>query len=206
MLKIGITGGIGAGKSIITRVFSVLGAPVYDADRQAKWLMDNDPQLKENIIAAFGDQAYNEEGNLNRTYLAEMVFEDADKVATLNQLVHPAVGRDFERWVSTQSTPYIIKEAALLVEAGSYKELDKILLVTAPEKMRIRRVMKRDPQRKLEQVQAIISRQLSDSEKMRVADYVIKNDHTGLLVPQLLELHHQWTKKSPADFPTGDTL
>jgi dephospho-CoA kinase len=190
MIKIGITGGIGTGKSIVSRIFSALGIPVYDADTRAKWLMNNDPELRKEIISKFGPLSYQENGALDRKYLAS-VFADENQLKVLNNLVHPAVGRDFETWSGQQSAAYILKEAALLYEAGSWKGLDKIIVVSAPLDLRIERVLKRDPFRSREQVLHIISKQLPDQEKTARADFVINNDGSQLLIPQVLKIHNQ---------------
>ena len=190
MVKIGITGGIGTGKSLVSRIFSALGIPVYDADTRAKWLMNNNPELRKEITAKFGALSYKESGELDRKYLAA-VFADENQLKVLNNLVHPAVGRDFENWSGEQSGKYILKEAALLYEAGSWKGLDKIIVVSAPLDLRVERVLKRDPFRSREQVLQIISKQMPDEEKTARADFVITNDGRELLIPQVLKIHNQ---------------
>jgi dephospho-CoA kinase len=188
-LKVGITGGIGSGKSTVAKIFTLLGVPVYYADDRAKWLMVNDPILVSNIKSAFGNEAYMEEGGLNREWLAAFVFSDADRVATINTLVHPAVKADFEVWAKAQNYGYVLKEAALIFESGSYRELDKIINVSAPLINRIHRVLVRDPHRTEGQIHAIIEKQLPDEEKNAKADYVIKNSDNKLLIPQVLQIH-----------------
>ena len=186
--QIGITGGIGAGKSTVTRIFAALRVPVYDADSRAKWLMNSNPLLKDSIVEAFGSQAYNQHG-LNRNYLAASVFKDSSKVALLNSLVHPRVGDDFAQWVQQHAGfPYVLKEAALLFESGSYQSLDQVIAVSAPLEMRIQRVLQRDPHRTNADVAAIVARQMDEAEKIARADYVVHNDEKILLVPQVLEL------------------
>ena len=140
---IGITGGIGAGKSIVSKVFETLGIPKYDADTRAKWLMNNNQKLVDSIRKLFGNNAY-QNGELDRKFIASKAFEDKTLLEQLNQLVHPAVSKDFTEWANQHHTPYLLKEAALIFETGSYKDLDKIITVTAAEPIRIQRVMKRD--------------------------------------------------------------
>ena len=192
MLRIGITGGIGSGKSIASRLFRALGVPVYDADSRARWVMENDTELREQLLAAFGPTIYDQAGRLNRPALASTVFQNPALLGQLNALVHPHVGTDFERWATKQAhagCPYVVKEAALLFEAGSYKQLDRIITVFAPLAVRQTRVLRRDPHRTIAEVQAIIAKQLSEEEKMQRADYVIFNDDLQLLLPQVLALH-----------------
>lgn len=188
---VGITGGIGSGKSTVAKVFSILGIPVYFADERAKWLMANDALLKKNIIDAFGEESYSDRGILNREFLARHIFGDEKKVNLINSLVHPAVRTDFEVWSSNQESPYVLKEAALLFETGSFKELDKIITVSAPLKLRMMRVLLRDPHRNEAQINAIIDQQLPDEEKNKIADFVIKNSENKLLIPQVLKIHQE---------------
>ena len=188
-LSVGVTGGIGAGKSIVCVIFSIFGAPVYDADARARWLMENDPALRQQISETFGEKAFIS-GRLNRNWLAGEVFSNNSLLSKLNALVHPLVGSDFEEWESRHSAfPYVIKEAALLIETGSYNALDKIVLVTAPETVRINRILKRDPHRNEEQIRDIIQKQVRDEEKRKHADYLLRNDGSTLLIPQILQLH-----------------
>jgi dephospho-CoA kinase len=192
-LQIGITGGIGSGKSIVCKIFSTLGIPIYDADSQAKNLMITDTLLISQIRKAFGNEAYYPDGSLNRRYLGQQAFASKEKVDLLNQLVHPRVGTDYAEWAGRNTQhPYLIKEAALLFEAASYKELDKIVVVTAPEKIRIDRVRKRDPQRTEADIQHILGNQWSEDEKIRRADFILNNDGTKLLIPQVLSLHQHF--------------
>jgi dephospho-CoA kinase len=188
LLRIGITGGIGSGKSTVARIFSLLGIPVYNADVRAKWLMVNDTNLMDIIATKFGRDSY-VDGQLNRQYLAEKVFKDELLVSKLNSLVHPAVAKDFTNWSSNYNSGYVIKEAALLFETGSYKKLDYTILVTSPIKLRIKRIKKRDAQRSSEQIENIISKQIETIEAIGLADYVINNDNSKLLIPQVLNLH-----------------
>jgi dephospho-CoA kinase len=189
MLQIGITGGIGAGKSIICRMFSVLGVPVYDADSAAKWIMANDPELVSSIKEAFGDDAYLPSGQLNRAYLAKKVFADGDAVNALNALVHPAVGKHYSAWAKNQHAPYILKEAALLFEAGSYKVLDSTMLVHAPVDVRIARIIRRDPFRTQQEIEGILAKQWPEEQKIGLANHIITNNDKQPVLPQVLELH-----------------
>ena len=189
-LMIGLTGGIGSGKSMVARVFAILGIPVYYADDRAKWLMVNEPNLITGIKASFGEEAYLPDSTLNRKFLAEKVFGQPEQTLLINSLVHPAVKLDFEKWAAAQQTPYVIKEAALLFETGSYKELDKVINVSSPLKLRVARVLMRD-QRSESQINDIINRQLPDEEKNPLADYVIKNNESKLVLPQVLEIHQK---------------
>jgi dephospho-CoA kinase len=192
-LQIGVTGGIGSGKSLICRIFQVLGAPVYDADSRAKKLMTTDGILIDKIKKEFGSLSYHANGELNRAYLSANVFGDTDKLKRLNELVHPQVAIDYEQWVTRHAThKYLIKEAALLFESGSYKTLDEVIVVIAPSEMRIQRVLARDKHRTREDIEKIISNQLSDEEKLVKANYVIKNDEKELIIPQVLKLHERF--------------
>lgn len=188
-LQIGITGGIGSGKSTVCRIFSTLGVPVYDADSRAKSLMTTDGILISQIKKEFGSLSFRSDGNLDREYLARTVFQDKAKLAELNKLIHPRVALDYERWVSEQRNEYVLKEAALLFEAKSNQALDKIILVHAPAEIRIKRVVQRDPHRTRQQVEDIMRNQMQDEEKLKLADFNIVNDESRLVIPQVLELH-----------------
>lgn len=195
MLKIGITGGIGSGKSIICRVFQNLGIPVYDADSRAKWIVNNHPDLRKELIAEFGQEAYDVNGNYNRAYMAQQVFNDGNRVKVLNQLIHPRVGQDFLDWSNQNAqAPYLLKEAALMFESGSYLALNKVITVFAPNEVRIKRILKRDPFRSEDQIKAIFGKQLAEDEKMKRADFVVNNDDQHLVIPQVLSLHAQFLK------------
>jgi dephospho-CoA kinase len=192
-LQVGITGGIGSGKSMICKIFSCLGVPIYDADSRAKNLMISDSLLVETIKANFGDASYEIDGSLNRAYLAKEVFYAHEKLEKLNQLIHPRVQLDYENWVEGNRThPYVVKEAALLFESGSYKNLDEIIVVWAPDSIRIERVRKRDIHRTEKDIKQIMSKQLPEEEKVKRATYVIHNDETQLVIPQVLKLHERF--------------
>lgn len=185
---VGITGGIGAGKSIISKLFTVLGIPVYNADDRAKWLMVNDSDLGKKISETFGDKSFTKVGQLNRSYLAKAVFSDTEKTKLINSMVHPVVNNDFKQWAEAQTSSYVLKEAALLFETGSYQKLNKTILVSAPLEIRISRILERDPQRGLDQIHEIIARQLPEKEKKQLADFVIDNQGSKLVIPQVLKI------------------
>jgi dephospho-CoA kinase len=173
-------------------MFDVLGIPVFYADTAAKDIMTTDPELIAGIKQAFGDASYFEDGSLNRKHIANIVFNDGKELAKLNALTHPAVFRAFDAWVPTiKNAPYVIKEAALLFESTSYKMCDYSLLVTAPLDVRIARVTKRDHITRGE-VEAREAKQFPESKKRELADYIIENDETQLLIPQVLKLHEQF--------------
>lgn len=199
ILQLGITGGIGAGKSTACKIFETLGIAVYDADSRAKLVMTTDKLLKEQLKNAFGEEVYLNENEINRDFLAKTVFSnqtDNSKVEILNSIVHPAVGRDYQNWYNENAakSPYLLKEAALMFESDSYKVLDAIIVVHAPLEERIKRVLQRDSHRTEEQVKAIISKQLSESEKLKRADFVIYNDASHSLIKQVLELHESFLR------------
>jgi dephospho-CoA kinase len=190
MLKIGITGGIGAGKSTVAGIFKVLGIPVFDADATAKNILNTDSVLREQIAATFGSETY-KNGLLDRKYLATLVFNNPNQLAKLNALVHPASIEAANIWAKhweEQGCPYILKEAALLFEAGTNVGLDFIIGVTAPVEMRIARVMERDHVTR-EEVLKRMQHQLDDSEKMKRCNFVIDNNEASLVIPEVLALH-----------------
>lgn len=192
-LRIGITGGIGSGKSLVCKIFNSLKVPVYDADSMARKLMTSDFVLIDQIKKEFGESSYQPDGSLNREYLSKEVFNDPNKLEKMNQLVHPRVGIDSENWIErNKAYPYVVKEAALLFESGANKSLDKIIVVTAPERLRVQRVMNRDKSRTEEDVKKIIHNQMDEEEKIKRADFVIRNDETELVVPQVLKLHERF--------------
>ena len=191
MLKIGLTGGIGAGKSTVASIFKVLGVPVFDADATAKNILNTDSVLREQIADTFGSETY-KNGLLDRKYLATLVFNNSEQLAKLNALVHPATIAAMEKWTSGfTDMPYIIKEAALLFEAGTHEGLDYIIGVTAPVELRMTRVMARDHVLR-EEVLSRMQHQLDDTEKMKRCNFVIDNNETSLVIPQVLALHEQF--------------
>ena len=190
MLKIGITGSIGAGKSTVAGIFKVLGVPVFDADATAKNILNTDSVLREQIAATFGSETY-KNGLLDRKYLATLVFNNPNQLAKLNALVHPATIEAANIWAKhweVQGCPYILKEAALLFEAGTNVGLDFIIGVTAPVEMRIARVMERDHVTR-EEVLKRMQHQLDDTEKMKRCNFVIDNNEASLVIPEVLALH-----------------
>lgn len=198
MLRIGITGGIGAGKSTISRVFQALGVPVYDSDTRARWVMEHDTVLRAQVQKAFGEEVYDGNERLNRPLLAQLVFGNPARLAQLNGLVHPRVGLDFSHWAAAQAQarhPYVLKEAALLFESGAYRQLDQVVVVVAPLAARLARLARRDPHRSPNEVQAIIEKQLSDEAKVDRAHHVLHNDDQHPVLPQVLVLHQLFEGK-----------
>ena len=191
MLKIGLTGGIGSGKSTVAKIFETLGIPVYYADTEAKRLMNSSETLKKVIRQNFGEATY-ENDQLNRKYLADIVFNDPEKLELLNALIHPVTINDAEQWMQQQSAPYSIKEAALLFESGAAENLDFIVGVYAPQALRIKRVMKRDGLT-ADEIMKRINRQVNEEMKMKLCDFVIINDEQELLIPQVLKLHQHFS-------------
>lgn len=187
-IKIGITGGIGSGKTTVCQIFETIGIPVYYADEQAKALMTDNNELVNAIKRLLGKEAYRKDGSLDRKFIAEVVFSDKAKLDQLNALVHPAVWEDGNRWHEKQKTAYTIKEAALLFESGGYQLMDAVITVTAPKKIRIKRVMDRDGVSE-KQVLARMNKQWPDSKKIVLSDFIIKNDGDIFLIPQVLQVH-----------------
>lgn len=190
-MKVGITGGIGSGKSTVCKIFEVLGIPVYYADDRAKWLMHNQPELIEGIKTAFGEQAYKPNNTLNRPYIADIVFNNKEKLDQLNALVHPAVFQDGVAWNEAHAdAPYTLKEAAILFESGSYLTVDKVITVFAPKEIRIQRVLSRDNTNRKD-VEARMNKQMPEEEKINRSDFVIYNDGERSLIEQVLTVHRQ---------------
>ena len=189
VLKIGLTGGIGSGKSTVAAIFEVLGIPVYYADAAAKRLMNENSQVKALMVEHFGTETY-AEGVLNKTYLSEKVFSNPTQLALLNQLIHPITIADANDWMTRQESPYCIKEAALIFESHAEAHLDYIVGVQAPLETRIARVMKRDEVSR-KKVLTIMERQLNEEEKMKRCDMILVNDDETLLIPQVIALHEK---------------
>ena len=192
MLKIGLTGGIGSGKSTVAKTFEVLGIPVYYADVEAKRLMNENEGLKQKIQELFGTAIYTD-GRLNRAALADIVFNDPEKLEQLNALVHPITINDANQWLQQQKSLYAIKEAALIFESGISEFLDYVIGVYAPAPLRIQRVIQRDDTSR-EAVMARMNKQMDEDEKMRLCNFVITNDEQQLLIPQVLALHEHLLK------------
>ncbi len=189
MNKVGITGGIGSGKTTIAHFFEILNIPVYLSDERAKNLMLTDAVLITQIKALLGEEAYYSEGGINKSYIADKIFNQPALLKAMNGLVHPAVERDFEVFCKEHSTSdYVLKESAVLFETGIYKNMDANILVTAPESERIERVQKRSNLSRSE-VEQRISKQWSDAQKKPLSDYLIINDNRQLIIPQILDIH-----------------
>ena len=186
---VGLTGGIGSGKSTIAKEFAVLGIAVFNSDEQAKVLIATDAQVKERIMAAFGEEAY-QNGEYNRAYIAQIVFNNPEKLAILNSIVHPALAKHFKQWAKKQTSPYVLKEAAILFESGSYKDCDYIITVTAPEQLRIARVMARDHCTEA-QVRARMAQQWSDAQRIALSNAVIENIDLESAKEQVKRIHFQ---------------
>ena len=192
MIRVGLTGGIGSGKSTVAQIFEVLGIPVFYADDEAKRILNEDEELKQSIIKNFGADSY-KDGLLDRKYIASIVFNDKEKLELLNSLTHPATMRNGEAWMNKQTSPYAIHEAALIFEAGVNKRLDYVIGVTAPEALRIKRVIERDNITS-EEVKKRIVRQMEENSKMKLCNFVLVNDELQMLMPQVLKLHDEFLK------------
>jgi len=196
MLRIGITGGIGSGKTTICRVFELLGIPVFYADAVAKQVMQTDTRLIAEVKLVFGEESYFESGLLNRKHIASKVFADVVELEKLNAIVHPAVFRVFDSWVDKQqNAPYVLKEAALLYESNSYKDCKYSVLVKSPLDLRIKRVMQRDNTTE-EEVKRRMAKQWSDEQKEKLADFTLDNNEIHFLIPEVLKLHKRFLEES----------
>lgn len=191
MTIVGLTGGIGSGKSTIAAFYKQLGYPTYSADTRSKWLMDNDLKVKKQLIATFGETIY--PNHLDRKALAEIIFKDKEALAKVNAIAHPAVERDFQQWCEQQDANIVFKEAAILFESGSYKNVDKTICVVAPEIIRVKRVMQRDGV-SAKQVQERMANQWNDEKKIALADFTIFTDDYQLVIPQALKVLQQIQK------------
>ena len=193
---LGITGGIGSGKSTVSKIFEVLGVKIYQSDDMAKYLMENDNKLISSIINYFGKESYID-GKINKEYISKNVFYDKEKLKTINNLVHPVVINDFKKWcLINKNEKILIKEAALLFASKSYKELDFIICVYAEKKLRISRILKRDSYRTKDQIEHIIKSQLTDKESFEKADYILENNEKSLLLPEVIDLYEKIRKKA----------
>jgi len=189
MMVVGLTGGIGSGKSTIAKEFATLGIAVFNSDEQAKVLIANNAQVRKRIMATFGEEAY-QNGEYNRAYIAQIVFNNSEKLAILNGIVHPALAKYFKQWAKKQTSPYVVKEAAILFESASYKDCDYIITVTAPEEVRIARVMARDHCTEA-QVRARMSQQWSDAQRIALSNAVIENIDLESAKEQVKRIHLQ---------------
>lgn len=193
MLKVGLTGGIGSGKSIIAKVFNIVyQIPIFDADKVAKQIMNTDANLIDKIKTTFGNESYTTQNELNRQYLASIVFNNSAKLEILNGLVHEKVRESFSNWVQTQHAPYILHEAAILIESGAYKQMDQVIVVTASEEIRIDRVKKRDKMT-TEQVLQRMSKQLPDNEREKHAHFIVDNNNHLSVLNQIHAIHKKIT-------------
>ncbi len=193
MLRIGVTGGIGSGKSLVCRVFASLGIPVYMADDRAKWLTENDPILKADITRVLGTMAYDTLGRYNRSWVASQVFSNPDLLQKLNAVIHPRVWADTADWVAQQThAPYVIKEAALMKASSPEIGIDQVVVVESPLALRVERIRQRDPHRSVDDIQRIIANQISDEQRRQFADHILLNDESQLLLPQIWSLHQQF--------------
>jgi dephospho-CoA kinase len=190
ILKVGLTGGIGGGKTTVGKIFEVLGIPVYYADEAARRIMNEDENLKAAIQKQFGEDAYKND-ELDRSYLAKKVFNDPLQLELLNSLVHPATIRDAFLWMNAQRTPYAIKEAALIFESGAFEQLDYVIGVYAPLSLRIKRTMERDKMT-YDEIVSRMNNQLDENIKMKLCDFVLTNDEQELLIPQVIQLHQKF--------------
>lgn len=192
MHKIGVTGGIGSGKSTVCKIFEVLGVPVYYADDRARALILSDPRIRKGYIELFGEKVY-ENGQLNRKLVADRIFSDRTLLEKVNRLVHPVVRDDFFQWTEHQNAPYVIEEAAVLLESGGHDLLDFVVVVSAPESLRIQRVARRDGMSE-ERIQERIKNQWTDQQRRELADYEVLADDRHLVVPQVLKIHTELKK------------
>ncbi len=187
MMKVSLTGGLGSGKSTVAKYFEEQGIPVFYADEEAKKITDESQEVKEALIKEFGEDLY-AGGKLNKPLLASIIFNDNVAIKTVNNIIHPAVKRAFDKWANRQSSPYVLEEAAIVFETGGYKYFDKNILVSAPKEMRIERVMKRSGWTK-EETLSRMKNQWDESHKLPLADFVILNDGNRPLGPQISEIH-----------------
>lgn len=190
VIKIGITGGIGSGKSTICKVFKTLGVPVFEADAEAKRLMDSSIEIKTGLIDLFGRGIYKQNGTLDRKKLADIIFNDNLKLEKVNALVHPVVRKQFETWTQKQNAAYVINEAAIMFETGLYKTMDYTILVSAPKEERVRRVMKRD-KISLQEVNERMNKQWTDEQKRPLANMEFVTNDKTLLIPQIIKIDKQ---------------
>jgi dephospho-CoA kinase len=190
---IGLTGGIGSGKTTVAKIFATLGIPVFNADETARQLMQNSPELKKQLVQQFGAEVF-QEGQLNKSYLSNLVFKDSYQLNLLNAIVHPASIQAAWDWAAQQNAPYVIKEAALIFESNAAEGLDRVIGVTAPTSLRLHRVMQRDKCSKAD-VEMRMRNQVSDVIKMKLCDWVIINNDQELLIPQVLKIHEALLKE-----------
>ncbi len=190
MIRVGITGGIGSGKSMVCQVLEKLGIPVYYADPAARELMERDPVIRHDLMAWLGEDIYSGV-SLDRSKLAGLIFSNPEMLETVNRIVHPRVAVDFENWcASFGNKPYVVQESAILFESGAYRFVDRVILVTAPEQVRIDRVMDRAGMTS-DRIKAVMKNQLTDEEKAKRSQYILSNDNKSLILPGILEIHSE---------------
>ena len=195
-LQIGVTGGIGSGKSVVCELFSCLGAAVYNADARAKWLTNHHEDIRREVTALLGPATYNSEGKYDTAFVASIVFQNETLLKKLNAIIHPVVQEDTAQWVARHSgAAYVIKEAAIMKAAGDGNTLDFVIVVEAPASLRVARILKRDS-RSEQEIRAIIDRQVSDEVRTSIADFIITNDENAALIPQVLQLHERFLARS----------
>lgn len=193
MLKIGLTGGIGSGKSMVSKVFSLFGVPIYYADERAKWLITNDELLKSSIISLLGNEAYTPQGAYNRRWVASLVFDDSELLKKLNALVHPAVYADRKGWFEQNiEKPYVLIEAAIMNKAGVENQLDYVIAVMADEDVRKERIRQRDPLRTEKEIENIIAAQKSAEAFKEMANFLVYNNPSDSILRQVNALHHHF--------------
>jgi dephospho-CoA kinase len=192
MITVGITGGIGSGKTIVSRIFSELGIAVYNADYEAKQ-MYNLQNVKEELKNKFGKKILDADNNVDKKKIADLIFNDEKALQQVNALIHPLVFQHFSEWKKKQKGPYVLKEAAILFESGSNNDCDKIIMVSAPAETRIQRILQRD-KRTRKEIEQIMARQWSDEQKIKHSDFTIINDETQLVIPQVLDIHAKLLK------------
>ncbi len=195
MFIVGLTGGIGSGKTTVSEVFKNLGISVYNSDFEAKKIMNTDEDLINKLKIIFGFDIYDSDNQLNRKKLADLIFNNKNKLNTVNRIVHPAVKKHFQNWINKQNSPYIIKETAILFESGIYKEVDKIITVVSPLNTRINRIKKRDNLNEKE-IKERINNQTDDEYKIKNSDFIITNNNISLILPQILSIHKKLLKFS----------
>lgn len=189
MIVVGLTGGIGSGKTTVAKEFAALGIPVYIADEEAKKLMITSKTIKRKLIELFGEETYLD-GKLNKPFIANIIFNDKTYLERMNAIIHPKIASHFEKWKQKQDTPYVIKETAILFENGSYKKLDVIITVTAPKELRIKRLLKRDGTTE-EKIESIMKNQWSDDDKIKLSQYIINNVELAKTKHEVLKIHKQ---------------
>ena len=193
MIIVGLTGGIGSGKTTVAKTFSALGIPVYIADKEAKKLMQTSKTIKRQLTSLFGAEAYDDKA-LNRSFLADIVFNDKSYLEKMNAIVHPRVAKHFDKWLFKQEAPYVIKEVAILFENGGHVNCDFVITVTAPKELRIKRLLKRDNTTE-KKIEAVMDNQWPDKKKEALSDYVIENINIEDTKKQVLNVHNQILKK-----------